>query len=155
MNKYFLILAGLIVIAGLGVGGVKIYSKVRGIRNNNPLNIELGAPWQGLSTVQDDGRFCQFSDVIYGIRAAAKILSTYAKRGLNTIEKIVSSWAPPNENDTESYIDFVVRQTGFSRNKVINKSAGDYVPLLKAMIKKENGFNPYSDATIEQGISLV
>lgn len=154
MNKYLLLIAGLIVIAGLGVGGVKIYSKVRGIRNNNPLNIELSANWNGLSPDQTDGRFCQFTDAIYGIRAAAKILGTYAKRGVNTIEKIVSSWAPPNENDTEGYINFVVRQTGFDRKKIISKSAGDYLPLLKAMIKKENGLNPYSDATIQQGIAI-
>lgn len=154
MNKFLLVLAGLIVIAGLGVGGVKVYSMVRGIRNNNPLNIRLGDNWDGLAPQQTDGAFCQFIDAIYGIRAAARILTNYAKSGANTIEKIISKWAPQSENDTESYIAAVESRTGFKRNKVISKSAGDYLPLLKAMIKQENGLNPYSDATIQQGIAL-
>lgn len=155
MNKFLLIIAGLIVAAGLTIGAPKIMSTIRGIRNNNPMNIRLGDSWQGLSPTQNDKSFAQFISPEYGIRAGAKNLMTYASRGVNTIEKIISTWAPPNENDTESYIKSVVSQTGFDRKKVISKSAGDYLPLIKAIIRHENGINPYSDATIAQGIALA
>lgn len=152
-----LIIAAAIVflVMGVGVGGAKIVSSIRGIRNNNPLNIERGGDqWEGMAPVQSDSRFLVFTDAVFGIRAAARILANYAKRGANTVEKIVSTWAPPNENDTEAYIKFVTQQTGFKRDQVMNKSAGHYVPLLAAMIKMENGINPYSNETIAKGVSL-
>jgi len=155
MNKILLIIAGLIVAAGLTIGAPKVISTIRGIRNNNPLNIRLGESWQGLSPTQTDKSFAQFISPEYGIRAGAKNLMTYASRGVNTIEKIISTWAPPNENDTEAYIKSVVSQTGFSRTKTISKSAGDYLPLIKAIIRHENGINPYSDETIAAGIALA
>lgn len=153
MNKIILLLAGLILVAGLGVGGAKIISAVRGIRNNNPLNIEHGDDWDGLSPTQTDSRFCQFIDAIYGIRAGARILKNYAKGGVNTVAEIISTWAPPSENNTEAYIKAVCTRSGLKRDQVITRS--EYLPLLKAMIVQENGVNPYSDATISRGISLA
>ena len=53
--------------------------KPRGIRNNNPGNIECGSPWQGLRTQKErtDNRFAQFTDPVFGIRALACVLITY------------------------------------------------------------------------------
>ena len=43
----------------------------RGIRNNNPLNIERSkSKWQGLAEHQRDPRFAQFKSMTWGIRAA-------------------------------------------------------------------------------------
>lgn len=152
-----LLMVGFVVVlfAGVGAGGVMVYSKIRGIRNNNPLNIEKGDDWQGLAPVQSDLRFCVFTDAVYGIRAGARILANYSKRGVNTLEKIVSTWAPKNENDTEAYIKNVVKWTGFKRDRVITKNSGDYVPLIAAMIRQENGINPYSTETIAKGVALA
>lgn len=156
MIKNIIIAAAIVLlVTGVGVGGVKVYSAVRGIRNNNPLNIERGSDqWDGMAPVQSDSRFLVFVDAVYGIRAAARILSNYAKRGVTTVEQIVSTWAPPNENDTEAYIRYVTEKTGFDRKRVVSKATGDYVPLLAAMIKMENGINPYSNETIAKGVSL-
>ena len=51
----------------------------RGIRNNNPGNIECGSPWQGLRPQNErtDNRFAQFADQVFGIRALACVLITY------------------------------------------------------------------------------
>ena len=76
----------------------------RGFRNNNPTNIRLGAPWQGMSPTQTDGSFVQFIAPQWGIRAAAKILLHYQAEGFNTVRQIINHWAPPNENDTDAYI---------------------------------------------------
>jgi hypothetical protein len=81
---------------------------LRGIRNNNPLNIRLSPDnrWQGrvAPRLNSDGAFEQFQDPIMGLRAAAVLLIThYDRRHLDTIRKLVQVWAPPNENDTEAY----------------------------------------------------
>ncbi len=47
----------------------------RGIRNNNPLNIEHSqSKWQGMAVEQTDKRFVQFKSMTWGIRAAFKTL---------------------------------------------------------------------------------
>ena len=49
----------------------------RGIRNNNPGNLDKGAPWQGLVNNSSEPRFCTFKDPVWGIRALAVTLITY------------------------------------------------------------------------------
>jgi hypothetical protein len=90
----------------------------RGIRNNNPLNIRLSPDnrWQGRvpPRLNSDGAFEQFQDPIMGLRAAAVLLIRhYDRRHLDTIRKLVEVWAPPNENDTESYARRVAKASGF------------------------------------------
>jgi len=71
----------------------------RGIRNNNPGNIEWGERWQGLDELRPDRdpRFAQFISPEDGIRALAKTLQTYQKKhGISTIEGIISRLAPTN-----------------------------------------------------------
>ena len=80
----------------------------RGIRNNNPLNIRLNPDnrWQGRvpPKLNSDNAFEQFQDPIMGLRAAAVLLiAHYDRKHLDTIRKLVGVWAPPNENDTETY----------------------------------------------------
>lgn len=135
-------------------GGVQAKDLPRGIRNNNPGNIEIGEDWEGMSTDQSDGRFVQFESPEYGIRAMAKILGTYKEKyGLDTIEGVVSRWAPPNENDTEAYINSVVKMSGISRNRRLSDS--DLKEVIKAMIRQENGDMPYDEETIARGVELA
>lgn len=127
----------------------------RGIRNNNPGNIRrTGDHWQGLKSRQTDSEFFQFKEAFYGIRAMAVIIDNYKKQGFLTIDQIINRWAPSTENNTSAYIDTVYRHTKFPRGHVPLRSNGDYVTLIKAIIKHENGFNPYSDRTIKAGIML-
>ncbi len=130
-------------------------SNIRGIRNNNPANIERGSDqWQGMSSDQSsDARFIVFESPEYGVRAMVKILSTYKNRGVETMGDIIAAWAPPVENDTASYIQSVENQTGIAAGDVINH---DNMPeFIAAVILHENGFNPYSESLIEKGISLA
>jgi hypothetical protein len=128
----------------------------RGIRNNNPGNIELGRDqWQGLAPEQSDGRFAQFQSPEYGIRAMGKTLKTYQdKYGLTTPEQMISRWAPPNENDTNAYIQSVAKQAGIDPKKPIDLSK-DGSKLMVAMIQHENGIQPYDESTIERGLSMA
>lgn len=131
----------------------------RGLRNNNPGNIRLGnTHWQGQNPTQTDGSFIQFTSPEYGIRAIAKILDAYAARGINTVQDIINTWAPPIvngkiENDTQAYIDAVAGSMGADPADQVtdaNKAA-----LIAAIITHENGSQPYSASQIDTGISMA
>lgn len=80
----------------------------RGIRNNNPLNIRIGNVWLGERQENTDGEFEQFVNMEYGCRAGFVLLRRYIRHyKLNTIRKIITRWAPRNENNTERYIKVV------------------------------------------------
>ena len=127
----------------------------RGIRNNNPGNIRHGIDWDGLDEDQSkDEEFSQFSTPEYGIRAMFKILKTYDnKYNINTIEGIINRWAPPIENDTESYIDFLSSKVGKDRSEVLDQE--DYILLVEAIIHMENGEQPYPLVLITAGRDLA
>lgn len=90
---------------------------VRCIRNNNPLNIRRGtARWKGMSKREDDEDFEQFETMAYGWRAAFILLGRtyYEKYHLNTIQKIISRWAPACENKTDAYMMYVSINVGIN-----------------------------------------
>lgn len=133
----------------------------RGVRNNNPGNIELGDPWQGMRTKQTDGRFAQFETPAYGIRALARTLITYQdKHGIRTVSAAINRWAPPVENDTRAYVKAVQRAVG---GEMVNMHDYQYLrPMVEAIIRHENGKGPlntpntwYDSATIDEGMRLA
>ncbi len=130
----------------------------RGIRNNNPGNIRWGDNWQGLKKdgKQQDSSFCVFTNAVYGIRALAKVLKNYQRLyGLNTPRKIINRYAPPNENQTLAYINSVAQQLGMTPDTEVNLTeTGVLTVFIKAIIRHENGIQPYKDETIQKGIEL-
>lgn len=130
----------------------------RGIRNNNPGNIRRSNdPWQGLAAEQEDPEFFQFESAPYGIRALARILITYQdKYMLSNVGEIIDRWAPPHENDTGAYARHVAAQIGVSTGDTINVQRYSVMrPLVEAIIKHENGVQPYTDAQIDRGLALA
>ena len=113
----------------------------RGIRNNNPLNIRVGNNWQGEVSHPTDHVFEQFKEMKWGVRAAFIVLRNYIVRHkCNTIAKIVSRWAPNNENNTEKYIKTVCERTGFGRNDEVRfDNACQMIAIFLAMSFVENG----------------
>lgn len=116
----------------------------RGLRNNNPLNIEKtkgGNPWQGEIVPSVDSRFAQFTSMAYGYRAAFKLLNNYQRNyGLDTIRKMISRWAPANENHTDNYVNVVSNQSGVPADSRITTTNRDVmVPIVAAMSFVENG----------------
>lgn len=130
----------------------------RGIRNNNPGNIRHGENWQGLNPNgrNIDSAFCVFESPVFGIRALAKVLINYKKiHGLNTVRQIVSRYAPPNENQTTAYIQTVTKQLEvYPDTKIDIEERGVLTVFIKAVIRMENGIQPYSDEVIQEGIDL-
>lgn len=117
----------------------------RGIRNNNPLNIRRSADkWKGLSRTQSDPSFCQFESLEYGWRAAFYLLTRtyYHKYRLYTIRGIISKWAPPIENETQTYIANVSRLTGIAPDEPIgipSDRPSHWMMVGMAMAIQENG----------------
>lgn len=92
----------------------------RGIRNNNPLNIRKGCSWKGERPVQTDPAFEEFISMEYGIRAGLRLMRNHingfkgSRPKMNTLKKLISVWAPPSENATTNYVDFVASHVGLS-----------------------------------------
>jgi len=141
---------------------------MRGIRNNNPLNIRRSATrWQGAREEQKDKSFVQFKSMAYGYRAAWKILQSYYERFCMegkpfTVRNIISRWAPPVENDTEAYIISVLKLGGLGgKEKLLPpsnaSSYGRLSRLLIAMTVVECGipYNQVDTESIVQGYKLA
>ena len=112
----------------------------RGLRNNNPGNIiSSSIKWQG--EIGSDGRFVKFDTMENGVRALARILKVYQKKyGIDTIEGIIKKWAPPVENDTEKYINFVCKNSGIDRKAKLNmQDSSQLYRIVDSIIKFENG----------------
>ena len=131
--------------------------RTRGIRNNNPGNLEYSKtnPWVGQTG--DDGRFAKFETPEHGIRALGRNLMSYQRQGIDTVSEIINRWAPPTDkNDTMSYIKAVCEQLGVSADEPLDASNPDTLKALcAAIIHHENGSQPYSDQQLTAGISAA
>ncbi|ELC7865965.1 hypothetical protein ABK751_06330 [Escherichia coli] len=129
----------------------------RGIRNNNPGNLEYSKtnPWVGQTG--DDGRFAKFETPEHGIRALGRNLMSYQRQGIDTVSEIINRWAPPTDkNDTMSYIKTVCEQLGVSADEPLDASNPDTLKALcAAIIHHENGSQPYSDQQLIAGVSAA
>lgn len=113
----------------------------RGIRNNNPLNIRIGNTWLGEVTDPTDNEFEQFVHVCYGLRAGFILLKRYINRyKLNTIEKIISRWAPHNENNTRAYINQIAKSMNIAPDTpLLYEDKNRMCALVYEMVYVENG----------------
>lgn len=129
----------------------------KGIRLNNPGNIELGQKWDGLAAVQLDPRFCTFVSPEYGIRALCKIILNYGKKyGINTVTGIIHRWAPPHENPTDNYVQNVAKWAALPADAPLDLRAPDVLAgLAKGITRQENGVQPYPEETIQAGVTLA
>ena len=138
----------------------------RGIRSNNPGNLRFDPSnrWQGRATMEQrsldqlrEREFEVFVSPEYGIRAMAVLLTNYFDRyGLNTLDRIIPRYAPSSENNTEAYIRSVAAATGFQPAQPLDLH--DYATmraLVVAIIRHENGQQPYSDAVIDLGLAMA
>ncbi|WP_415721586.1 virion protein [Photobacterium ganghwense] len=130
-------------------------SNVRGIRNNNPLNIEYSTRnnWRG--QIGSDGRFSIFENDKWGFRAAARILRSYQKRGINTIHGIVYTFAPSHENNSNHYANMVAKWTGYGKNDRLDMNDDHTATeIIKAMARMEVG-KKYSYHEVMEGVALA
>lgn len=128
----------------------------RGIRNNNPGNIEISPhnPWRGSIDGPDD-RFETFAAPEWGIRAIVKILRSYQRRGVRTVADIIATWAPAFENNVGAYIGSVSAESGLQPDSVLDFSNPIMIEeFVKAIIYHENGMQPYDKVLIAAGVEM-
>ncbi len=114
----------------------------RGIRNNNPGNIEDGSFARSQSGyVGSDGRFARYETPEAGAAAASNLLKSYSSKGINTISGIVNRWAPAaDNNNTGAYIAAVSRATGFAPNQPLDMNDPNVsTKVSQAIFAHENG----------------
>lgn len=113
----------------------------RGIRNNNPGNlIKTSIKWKGKITPGSDKKFEQFDSISNGIRAMAiDTINDITKKGLNTLEKLITEYAPPSENNTAAYIKQVSKATGLKPGQPIPLQTEVIGAIIAAKIRMENG----------------
>ena len=138
---------------------------IRGLRNNNPGNIRMSdTAWQGKISKEfntdTNKAFEQFESLEYGLRALMKNAYTWIQRGKNTLEKLITVWAPPHENKTGKYIDYVAAQMQIAKNQPFKKlDRKFFISLAKAITEMENGaaavqsLVPYS--AYEKAFSMI
>ena len=131
----------------------------RGVRNNNPGNIErTSTKWQGMADDQSgDARFIVFKTPQWGVRALARTLLTYQNtHKLDTVRKIINRWAPPGENNTAAYVKAVAKACGVLPDDVIDlDSAAVMRPLVVAIIAHENAGYAYPAGVIDEGLHMA
>jgi len=138
----------------------------RGLRNNNPGNIDYNPrnDWQGQLPPDPaiEKRFARFDSPENGIRALAKLLINYRGKdgmpgvglqGIDTVRETISRWAPSVENNTEAYAKAVSVEAGVLPNESIDiRDPRILLAVVTAIIRHENGGNPYSQALISEGV---
>jgi hypothetical protein len=128
-----------------------------GIRLNNPFNIRYVANsgWQGLDHEAVNISFETFRTPVWGIRAAAVLMiNHFDKRQADTIEKLVTIWAPPSENNTAHYIQRVADYSGFDPKQTLNLHHYEHLaPVMLGMMEEEIGSDPYTKEQFDSGLA--
>lgn len=146
-----------VVLIALYLSRNKIRSfMTRGYINKNPGNIRPdGKQWVGEVPKSTDKEFKQFTSMPYGYRAMFVNLKGYFARGLNTIEQIISAWAPSKDgNNTKAYIAFVSKKTGIPSDKVLSFDTATARKLVAAISQQENGI-PANMDDVDAGYRLL
>lgn len=103
--------------------------------------------YPGQDTTQDLGeRPIRFVHNIYGINAGCWTVFNLHGQGFNTVRKLISKYAPPFENLTETYIKIVAGKLKVAPDEVIKvKDQTTLRALIRIIIKVECGPKPPAD----------
>jgi hypothetical protein len=127
-------------------------------KNNNPGNL-VYAGQSGASP--GAGGFARFNSYQDGYNALLAQINLDANRGTDvngnptqTVSQLITSWAPPGQNDTAAYIQSVTSQTGFdaSDNLLglgVSSDAGSATPMPAAILMPD-----FSVAAVEADTGL-
>lgn len=134
-------------------GNVFKLEGARNWRNNNPGNLEYGEFAKSLGAVGSDGRFAVFPSYDAGRQAKERLIfSSPSYRDL-TLEQAISRYAPPNENNTRSYINQVAAAAGVPASTPMNQIPATVRGNVLNAMERVEGFKPGRTYN-EQGIPL-
>ncbi|WP_208093580.1 lytic transglycosylase [Serratia ureilytica] len=137
----------------------------RGIRNNNPGNLNYVG--QSGATLEDHAtpRFARFNSAFEGFAALGKQIKAYYNgtskaagyQKLQSVEDIISRFAPASENNTQAYINKLSKMLGVGRGDSLNiQDPQVLATLMNGITQIENGKNPYApDMVLKAAQSAV
>lgn len=125
----------------------------RGIRNNNPGNLNYIG--QNGATLEEHAtpRFARFNSAFEGFAALGKQIKAYYNgtskaagyQKLQSVEDIISRFAPASENNTQAYINKLSNMLGVGRGDSLNiQDPQVLATLMNGITQIENGKNPYA-----------
>jgi hypothetical protein len=83
-----------------------------------------------------------------GIAAIDKNLAAYGQKGINTLSKIISTWAPPNENPTPALIANAAKRLGINPDQQLDLSNPAVRHMVTgAIMQQEQGANLFAAAS--------
>jgi hypothetical protein len=133
----------------------------RGLDCQNPMNV-MTTPaftWDGeiKPTLDPKGFLCTFDTIENGIRAGAiNLLSYYLQDGCDTIQTIITRYAPGNSNPTASYILFVANHCGVDPAAKVDLTNPAFLKnLCYAISCFEQGCDCVTDAQLTSGVYLA
>lgn len=128
----------------------------RGIRNNNPGNLNYVGQSGAKKESGENGRFAVFESMRDGISALYRQIQLYFSRGVNTIESVVNKYAPAEDNNNvQAYIRQLVSATGKQADEKLSGEDTETVfRLIRGIINHENGKGYVSDQDILSGIQV-
>lgn len=125
----------------------------RGIRNNNPGNLESG-DFQGAKG--KDGNYLKFDTPENGLRAMMLNLKNQQDlHGLNTVQDIIGKYAPPEDNnDTNAYIMDVSHRLNVQPDQKLDMHDPEILAKFgDAIVRHENkGAMPYAPETVDWSV---
>jgi hypothetical protein len=112
------------------------------VRNNNPGNLRyydsLTRPGYVLEgATRGEGGFARFDTPEAGMRAMYQQLRIDTQRSGLTLSQFINKYAPPSENKTGNYINFVGAAVGLKPNDKIPESL--LPDVMRAMVQMEGG----------------
>lgn len=109
------------------------------IGKNNVLNIRASKSFSWAGQTGATKGFCDFEGIEMCRRAGLYLLMrSYRRAGVVKLEEVIKRWAPPTENNTTNYVDFVCKRSGLQRGFVL-RFLSDFASVLAAMEIMEIG----------------
>lgn len=127
-----------------------------GIRNMNPGNILTSTmyTWRGQDGADDAGH-CKFIDPIYGLRAICITIVNYGLyHGCRTLSDYLGMWSKGSKGGDPNYANGVAHWLGLNADDPFDPHAFAK-PLLRCIVKMENGIMPYSDDQLNRAITAA
>ena len=108
-----------------------------------PLKIDVDIKGNNLGNIRptSGSGFNTYGSAQEGLSAVDRQLAIYgSKHSIDTLEKTISRWSPPNENDTARLIRDALKDTGLKPNQKIDLSDAAVRKLMThAIISQEHG----------------
>jgi hypothetical protein len=115
----------------------------RGIRNNNPINLEFAGQDGATKESGPNGRFAVFPTMAAGQDAALNQFKMDAGQGNDTVRGLITKYAPPSENDTNGYVAYMAKALGVGPDDHLDFNNPDVAyAFLGGMSSMENGKQP-------------